>query len=398
MKIEVHLLQNFAPSCLNRDDTNTPKDCEFGGVRRARISSQCFKRAIRDHFRDTGAVPVGERTKLLKSRLVEHLSELDAEDLSPVLDTFLEKYYSKMDGKSKDSTAVLLFLAPQEIEAAAQAVRTEWDKLQPVAPARRRYDELIAKGVKADDAKKQAKIPEYKQNKAVLDALKAATLSADIALFGRMLAEQTSMRIDAACQVAQAISTHAVNPESDFYSAVDDLQKDHAGAGMLGVTGFNSACFYRYALLDFAALQKNLQGDQTAARQAVEAFLMAAIKAIPTGKQNSMAAQNPPSFGLFIVRDKGMPLSLANAFVQPVTHKQSGNGDADLVGASIERLDRYWGKLIKVYGDEGIQDIASFCLEDVPLTSLSDSDRISAKNAISSVMDKLPGGSGGGGR
>lgn len=393
MKIEVHLIQNFAPSCLNRDDTNTPKDCEFGGVRRARISSQCFKRAMRSRFRETGSVPVGERTKLLKSRLLEKLQgEITAPELSHAIDAFIEAYYSKMDDKSQNSTAVLLFLSPQEIEAAAEAVRGQWEKLQPTAKALKEIDDLEKSGTKRADAEKKVKVPPYKSDKSVNKDLESAGLSTDIALFGRMLASDSEAKLkfnkEASCQVAQAISTHAVNPETDFYSAVDDLQKDHSGAGMLGVTGFNSACFYRYALLDFDALQKNLDGDQNVARQSVEAFLRSAIEAIPTGKQNSMAAQNPPSLGLFVVRDGGMPLSLANAFVAPVSENENGG----LVEASVARLGRYWDKFTTVYGDDGIRATPWFCLEDNDPSSLDAAQKTSVKGAIAAVMAQLPGG------
>lgn len=401
MKIEVHLLQNFAPSCLNRDDTNTPKDCEFGGVRRARISSQCFKRAMRLHFRENKSVPVGERTKLLKKALAEKLADLPATEVSGALDAFITTYYSKMDSKTPDSTAVLLFLSHPEIEEAASCVRAEWEKLQPIGQAVAARDAL-----QAQDKPKEAdkvKIPGYKANKEIAKRLESAALSPDIALFGRMVAEQTSMKVEAACQVAQAISTHRADLETDFYSAADDLQVDRPDAGMLGVTGFNSACFYRYALLDFNELQKNLQGDETAARQAVEAFLRAAVEAIPTGKQNSMAAQNPPSFGLFVVRDKGMPLSLANAFTSPVDAAEDKNGypNADqplgLVQASINRLDRYWKKLTSVYGEKGVTTKTTFCTEEFQLQTLPAYDGVTLDKAITTVMDALPGGSGKGG-
>lgn len=398
MKIEVHLLQNFVPSSLNRDDTNTPKDCEFGGVRRARISSQCFKRAMRLHFRENESVDVGERTKLLKKPLAEALSDLPQEVLSGALNAFITAYYSKMDTKSPDNTAVLLFLSQPEIHEAAACVREEWEKLEPVGQAYAEIEILVAGGMKEDAARKKVKVPEYKLDKAIMKRLEKAAVSPDIALFGRMLAEQTSLKVEASCQVAQAISTHRVNPETDFYSAADDLQQDHSGAGMLGVTGFNSACFYRYALLDFDALQKNLQDDQNAARQTVEAFLRAAVEAIPTGKQNSMAAQNPPSFGLFVVREKGIPLSLANAFVIPVEASEDKNGKINsgdslgLVNASINRLDKFWEKLTNVYGDDGIKTKATFCTEDFQFEHFKGTDQKKLTAAIEAVMKVLPGG------
>jgi len=314
MKIECHALQNFAPSCLNRDDTNTPKSCEFGGVRRARVSSQSWKRAVREFFRAEGSAPVGTRTKHLKERLVKALGM----DATPEqVGVFVETVYSQMDGKRPDETAVLLFVSDAEVAAAAGLIRQEQVKLKK----------------------------DYKPDKAVVETLKAARPSADIALFGRMLAEQPGRNTDAACQVAHALSTHAVDLEMDFYTAVDDLSKsrDETGAGMLGTQGFNSACFYRYALLDHAQLQKNLGGDAKAAGEAVEAFLRAFCLSIPNAKQNSHAAQNLPSLGLFIVRDGGVPVSLANAFALPIRRD-------DLITESVARLAHYYERLDDVYG------------------------------------------------
>jgi CRISPR system Cascade subunit CasC len=139
--------------------------------------------------------------------------------------------------------------------------------------------------------------------------------------------------------------------DMDFYTAVDDLTRDdEAGAGMMGVTAFNSACFYRYTRLDWDLLVKNLGGDKDLARKTVEGFLRAAALAIPSGKQNSFAAQNPPDFMLGVARMDGQSWSLANAFETPVKPGRDGG----LMSASIEKLNEYWAKLNKVYGGDGI--------------------------------------------
>jgi CRISPR system Cascade subunit CasC len=165
----------------------------------------------------------------------------------------------------------------------------------------------------------------------------------DLALFGRMLADLPKNNVNAACQVAHAISTHKVGREFDFYTAVDDLQKeDETGAGMMGDIEFNSACYYRYANIDLEQLKHNLNDDKLAF-DAVEAFLRAAVAAVPTGKQTSFSAQNPPDFVFAVVRDAGT-WSLANAFCHPI--KTNG----DLVEDSIDALVKYWGKLNKAYG------------------------------------------------
>lgn len=307
MKIEIHLLQNFAPSCLNRDDTNTPKECDFGGVRRARISSQCFKRAMRGYFRTNNLVSSGDRTKELKRVLSERIPGADAGIIQKVLEAL-----AKMDAKSPELTSVLVFAGPAEIEALADCVRNN-----------------------VTDPKK------------VREAVATARTSADVALFGRMLAEAPDNNIDAACQVGHALSTHAAALEMDFYTAVDDLNsRDDVGAGMLGYTGFQSACFYRYGLLDVDQLRENLKGDTSTTVKAVDALLRAFCDAEPSARQNSMPAHNRPSFGLFVARTSGVPTSLANAFCKPVGVRQ---GDPDLIGASITALAGYHAVLDRVY-------------------------------------------------
>lgn len=355
MKIECHVLQNFAPSCLNRDDTNTPKDCEFGGARRARVSSQSWKRAMRDFFTEQGRVPVGTRTKHLKQRLSERLAgQVSKEEVG----VFVETCYSQMDGKRPDETAVLVFISEAEVDAATACIVQEQDKLK--------------KG--------------YKPDKAVLEQLKSARLSVDIALFGRMLAEQPGMNTDAACQVAHAFSTHAVNMEMDFYTAVDDLSaaRDETGAGMLGTQGFNAACFYRYAVLDREQLRTNLGGDVSLANDAVRAFLEAFCLSIPTAKQNSHAAQNLPSLALLIAREKGVPVSLANAFALPIAR-------GDLIDASVSSLAQYFERMGEVYGlyDQATVAACHDRATDKPLGILAAADKGSLAEALAAIMARV---------
>lgn len=177
-----------------------------------------------------------------------------------------------------------------------------------------------------------------------------------------MLADLPDKNIDAACQMAHAISTHKVGIEFDFYTAVDDLQpKEETGTGMMGDIEFNSACYYRYANIDLEQLKRNLVGKEwdkaseaekknasDLARKTVEAFTRAAMAAVPTGKQTSFAAQNPPDFVMAVVRDAGT-WSLANTFSMPV--KERG----DLMSASIAVLTDYWNKLKEFHGDGGIK-------------------------------------------
>ena len=341
MYLELHMIQNFAPANLNRDDTNNPKDCEFGGVRRARISSQCIKRAIRNApaFAANTGVEIGQRTKRVVERLRKQIGVAKpAAEVDAVLPALVAAFLSKMD-KDGERTAVLLYLSASEIEGISNKLLENWTEL-------------------ADEKKRAAAVERLA--KELIKEYKGRTSAPDIALFGRMLAEKPELNLDAACQVAHALSTHRVSMEMDFYTAVDDLNPDDtAGAGMMGFTGYNSACFYRYARLDWEQLVANLGGDTELAMRAVEAFLCAAVEAVPTGKQNTFAAHNPPSFLLAVVRNGGAAWSLANAFEKPVRP----NGDAGLVAPSVKALDAYWGRLTEVYGQKSITRVAALALD-----------------------------------
>jgi len=329
MFVELHMLQNFAPSCLNRDDTNAPKDCMFGGYRRARISSQCLKRAIRCHrlFKETVGAPIGDRTMRLVEKLADALVKAGkpVEQATEIAAAVVNAVIAKVGGDNK--TDVLVYLGQDEIARMQQIIQDHWDEL--------------TSGKQADAVK------------AIKKEFKSGTQAADVALFGRMVAETTEWNIDAACQVAHSISTNEVTMEMDFYTALDDLQpEEEPGAGMMGTIEYNSACHYRYSLIDLPQLEENLGGDRDLADRTVEAFLRASVAAIPTGKQNSMAAQNPPSFVMSVVRDGGMPCSLVNAFVRPI--RMSDYDQKSLVDKSIEALDNYWGQIVQMYGEDGI--------------------------------------------
>jgi CRISPR system Cascade subunit CasC len=181
-----------------------------------------------------------------------------------------------------------------------------------------------------------------------------------------MLADLPKRNIDAASQVAHAISTHQVSSEFDYYTAVDDLKPtDTAGADMIGTVEFNSACFYRYANIDISQLEKNLGGDRELVEATLRAFLLASRDAIPTGKQNSFAARNAPAFFFTVVRDRGA-WSLANAFADPV---RAGR-EAGLIEASIRALDAHWGELVSMYGAPAGAKLAVAALGQPALANL----------------------------
>lgn len=372
MIVELHMLQNFAPSCLNRDDTNSPKECQFGGYRRARISSQCIKRAIREDFKKSLDLPpefLARRSKLFVDKLTDKLIQggKRQEEARVVAIRALNSIGLGVDEKD-NTTQYLLFLGEKELNNMAEMVLANWA------------------GLKSIDAKEKAgkqKSDLGKKLKGTLDGGKAV----DLALFGRMLADLPDKNIDAACQVAHAISTNKVNVEFDFYTAVDDIKpKEEAGAGMMGTIEFNSACYYRYANIDLEQLKKNLGNDEALAYKAIEAFLRASVNAIPSGKQTSMASPTPPDFILAVVRDSGA-WSLANAFAKPVSPGSNGN----LVEHSITALVDYWNRLVKVYGDKGVRAKPALALVKAELTGLNPVENMD--RMIREVMKAVTGGS-----
>ena len=334
--IEIHALQNFAPSNLNRDDTGAPKDAIFGGSRRARVSSQCSKRAVREYFKEHNKEWVANRTKRIVDDLKKRVSPklknhtgFSEENLAKAIEVAVCNLGSdkkvKVDKERK--TDVLLFLSPREIDALESVITESYADLLKKKPS----DEVVKK---LNDA---------------IDGENKSRLSVDVALFGRMLAVMPEKNQNAACQVAHAISTHAVEREFDFYTAVDDLKpEDTAGADMMGTVEFNSACFYRYAVVDWDKLVKNLQGDTELAARGLRAFLEGFVVAEPTGKQNTFAAHNPPEFVAVSVRRSTAPRNLANAFETAIRVKK----DESLTRRSAEELAKKAKALQDAFGGE----------------------------------------------
>lgn len=347
--IELHALQNFAPSNLNRDDTGAPKDAMFGGTRRARISSQCLKRATRRYFSDLvvqnilNAEDLAYRTKRIQEEIKRYLvekgrAEAEAREKARLALAAMG-FVVKGDGK----TEYLLFLGRNEISTIAAVIDAKWDSI--IAP-----QATPEEGKRPGKAKKQAAQnadPELKKALAnILDGGKAL----DVALFGRMLADMPEKNQDASCQVAHGISTHSVDREFDFYTAVDDLKpEDTAGADMMGTVEFSAACYYRYALVDWDKLLANLQGDKELAFRGIRVFTEGFIVAEPTGKQNTFAAHNPPEFVMASVRRNAAPRNLANAFETAIRVKK----DESLIEKSADALIRKAITLQAAFGGAG---------------------------------------------
>lgn len=319
MLIEIHILQNHAPSNLNRDDTGSVKDCVFGGVTRTRISSQCLKRSIRksSFFEDTLAYSLGGRTKFLpeevKKRLIEkgitsEISQIWAEKLTTIGKS--DKKKSDGEEKTKDKrkeldtkqeafleTAQLMFYGENEINKIIDYVIAE-------------------KGIDIKKIDNKGLIAIIQK---ALSDLKAKPV--DVALFGRMTTMEAFEDVSAACQVAHAISVNKHSVDFDYFTAVDDLSniyREDSGSAHLGETEFTSACFYKYIAIDYDTFVKSIGEDNKLAKVAISALVNAAALSNPTGKQNSFAAHNPPHFIGIEIKNKKIPVNLANAFIKPV--------------------------------------------------------------------------------
>ena len=349
--VDIHIIQNLPPSCVNRDDSGSPKSAIYGGVRRLRVSSQSWKRAARLYFDDLlDASDVGVRTKrvagVLAAKIAEDAPELTESALSLAEGVFKTAKIKLSPPRGKKNapqeSGYLMFLSAGQIGRLAELAITS------------------ARGGEALDARTVKKI--FKEAHAV-----------DIALFGRMVADDTDLNIDAACQVAHAISTHAAENEYDFFTAVDDeknrSEEEDAGAGMMGTVEFSSATMYRYATVNLDMLVENL-GDGGAALRALEVFIKGFCLSMPTGKQNTFANRTLPETIVISIRDD-QPISLVGAFEKPVP-EASGTGYAD---RSVGELARYAETIEKNYG---LRPLSSF------VVALKDSD------AVSSLGERVP--------
>jgi CRISPR system Cascade subunit CasC len=353
MLIEIHILQNHAPSNLNRDDTGSPKECVFGAVRRGRISSQCLKRSIRrsDLFQKDKelAKHLATRTRRLPELMRKRFQE---ETLGEYAEIAAQKAtgFGTDKGTERDPNK-----KTGEYETAQTMFLTEDDK-QAV------FSVLLAAAREAGSVAKFQKIA-AKDMQAKARQIGFRPMTVDIALFGRMITSEAFRNVEASAQVAHALSTHKVEHEFDYFTAVDDIpraneeREEDAGADMLGDVEFNSACYYKYFSIHTEGLIDNLTGvklgrkipaeEQAAAVElaaiTIEALLKAAVCVTPTGKQNSFAAHQLPATVLVEVRPDCTPVSYANAFVDPARNGKDG----DLVRASFMKLARHVEALTK---------------------------------------------------
>lgn len=284
--VDFHILQTVPPSCINRDDTGSPKTAVYGGVLRARVSSQAWKHAMRAAFAENAQLDVGKRTKKAAELVKEQILVLDPEQKKADKMAKEALKYVGIKSDDKKGTDALIFISSAQAKALA---------------------ELVVGGCTKDEEYEEALIENP---------------SADMVLFGRMVAQKASLKYDAAAQVAHSISTHAVQNEYDYFTAVDDCQaEDNAGAGHLGTVEYNSSTLYRYATVNVMELAGQLGAAQTA--ETVRAFGEAFLFSMPTGKQNTFANRTLPD-AVYVTLREDQPVNLCGAFERAVPRSAQG--------------------------------------------------------------------------
>lgn len=360
--INYHVLISHSPSCLNRDDMNMQKSAIFGGKRRVRISSQSLKRAMRksDYYvKNLGEESIRSRNLgLLKDKFLKELKgDYEEEIIQEALERFVKAeskngFENENTDESDDSTEKKLAVAPwitQEFKILCQTVQeTKNEGLSEDEHQKATQNFERQKGKKKlnffIDQALGKKIESKMKEKA--DALKKGIASAvDVALSGRMATSGLMTTIDGALAVAHAITTHTVDADIDWFSAVDDLQE--LGSGHLDTQEFSSGVFYRYASLNLKQLQENLGNAprEKALEIAAHVLHMLATE-VPSAKQQSFAAHNLADLSMVSFSD--LPVSLANAFEEPVK-ASSGGG---FLRPSISALHKYWNQIHTGYGLE----------------------------------------------
>lgn len=358
MLYEFHMLKNYPPTNLNRDDSGAPKTCLFGGVNRGRISSQCLKRSWRtsELFRqEIGPEALGIRTRHLPRLVCDKLAkqgvdEAWLQELLPKLTALGNK--DAQENKKGNYMPQIVFFAAQDIDAVAEAVQSMLK------------DCHSAKDVKALKAKELT---------AAVTGANVRPVSLDIALFGRMVTSDAFKNVEAAMQVAHAITTHKTALESDYFTAMDDLLSgdtmEESGSGMIGDIDYSASCYYIYASLDTDKLRDNLEyadDPDLLVRKSIPALLRAMALTNPSGKQNSFAGHVLPSAILVECKNTKIPVSLVNAFTDPVRAGKEG----DLVETSIKRLVSEADMMDRSFGIP-VEKRLWFCVDkyDVQLSS-----------------------------
>ncbi len=360
--IEFHILQSFPVSCLNRDDVGSPKTAVVGGVQRARVSSQCWKRQVRLAMQDFD-INLGCRTKHITKLIIDACHQKLKADNLEITDALAEnikqlgEYVSKIldDKSSADKktdeykASTLIFLSNSDATRIAEAMSPFHFSLTKLGE---KLEEISQSLKSAKKEKEKDLILSIQEEKKALDKIKSITAlfndfnafhdGLDIALFGRMVANAATMNVEATCSFSHAISTHKSSSEVEFFTALDDCQQqDETGSAHMGSLEFNSATYYRYISLDLGQLYQTLDAQDLP--KAVEAFTKALFVAVPSARQTTQSAASAWEYAKVLVR-KGQRLQIP--FEKPVRAEQGGG----YLQPSIEALKNELNKKEKLAG------------------------------------------------
>lgn len=306
LKVEFHIIQSFPVTCLNRDDVGAPKSAIIGGVNRARVSSQCWKRQIRLSMHDLGA-SMGIRTKKIGTLISEECIKLGSPKEKAEACALAAIEILGKDGKNANQLDTLLFITPNEVTQIAEF------------------------------AKKCDYSLDKKQEKELFKLLSSNSAQdcGDVALFGRMVAKAADANINAAASFSHAISTHKVANDIDFFTAVDDMKDDEeSGSAHMGSLEFNSATYYRYVSVDLFQLFENLMRDIDATTRAMEFFTKALYLAVPAARQTTQSGYSTWDYAKVFIR-RGQ--NLQASFETPVRAEREGGYSKP----SIEALNTF---------------------------------------------------------
>lgn len=374
MLVELHTLTSHSPANLNRDDLGRPKTALFGGHQRGRISSQSVKKSIRSSsfLQDTLEHATSTRSRTIPEKIFRDLkAELNATDSAEKrLKEVCEAFTNVLGKPDKDAlhTKQLVFMTPGEINRTKSHIRTL---------------------VQSEEKLTKSFLKEWVENAAASIGLHENPGDGiDLALFGRMTTDkaQAFASVEAAMQVAHALTVHTTVPEVDWFSAVDDLTREEGetGGGHLGETEFNSGVYYKYFSCNFPLLVENMRGDAEAAVKSLAALLKAACLVTPSGKQNSFASHSPADTVLLVVRKERVPVSLANAFEKPLPKSESG-----YLEPARAKLARQYGNLQR-YGLHDAAFIFTSSEEAEAQLQKALPDSVQIKSTLDDLLAVLP--------
>ncbi len=364
--VQLHLLTSYPPACLNRDDNNRPKTAVMGGVPRLRESSQSLKRAWRvsDVFREKLSGQMGIRSKELGRRIKEAL--MSGVPLSALLK--VNSPGTAPDGQVTDEHATewAWIIAAEFVDKKSKGENEDTSEEDTEDSKGKKKGKKATKSNVSKETLKSEQVVFYSRDE--IDALeklvselrksktksptaeqlacikkKDALRTADLAMFGRMLASSPEYNVEAACQVAHAITVHRAAVEDDYFSAVDDLNRreENVGFAFGGEQGFGAGLFYLYVCIDRDLLKENLGDNADLTEKTIKALIEAAATVAPTGKQNSFASR---ASAFYVLAEKGsrQPRSLSLAFMKPVR-------EGDMLSDAVTALEAMRTNMDKVY-------------------------------------------------